>query len=91
VEAGAWTDADTELDACVKRRGEATAVFLDDEPSWRYFATVYYYLGRAREGLQSPGAADAYRSFLKARVGPGDPLAADAARRLKPIDRTVAR
>jgi len=59
LQAGAFTDADTEFDACIKRRGEATAVFLDDEPSWRYFAPVYYYLGRAREGLGSPGAAEA--------------------------------
>ena len=67
LEAGAFPDAETELDACVKRRGEASSVFLDDEPSWRYYAPVDYYLGRAREGLQSPGAADAYRSYLKAR------------------------
>jgi len=37
VELGAFTEADTELETCVKRRGEATAVFLDDVPSWRYF------------------------------------------------------
>ncbi len=86
LEAGAFPDADTELDACVKRRGEAASVFLDDEPSWRYFAPVDYYLGRAREGLQSPGAAEAYRSYLKAREkSVNDPLAADAKKRLRAL------
>jgi tetratricopeptide (TPR) repeat protein len=87
LEAGAFPDADTELDACVKRRGEASSVFLDDEPSWRYFAPVEYYLGRAREGLRSPGAAEAYRNYLKAREkSENDPLAADAKRRLRSLE-----
>ena len=43
------------------------------------FPPVYYYLGRAREGLKSPGAADAFKSFLAFRPGDGGPLAADAA------------
>jgi tetratricopeptide (TPR) repeat protein len=87
LEAGAYTEADTELDLCVKRKGEATAVFLDDEPSWRYFAPVNYYLGRAREGLQSPGAADAYRNYLAIRgKAANDALAADAAHRLRSLE-----
>jgi len=87
LEAGAFTEADTELEACVKRRGEATAVFLDDEPSWRYFAPVYYYLGRAREGLQSPEAADAYQNYLKLRgKSAGDPLVQDAQKRLRALE-----
>ena len=92
LEAGAFPDADTEFDACVKRRGEATAVFLDDEPSWRYFAPVYYYQGRAREGLQSPGAADAYRSYLKIREkSPRDLLADDARQRLRRLEKAEGR
>jgi tetratricopeptide (TPR) repeat protein len=87
LEAGAFPDAETELDACVKRRGEAASVFLDDEPSWRYFARVDYYLGRAREGLQSPGAAEAYQNYLKARErSVNDPLATDAKRRLRSLE-----
>jgi eukaryotic-like serine/threonine-protein kinase len=87
LEAGAFPDADTELDACVKRRGEAASVFLDDEPSWRYFAPVDYYLGRAREGLQSPGAAEAYQNYLKAREkSVNDPLATDAKKRLRSLE-----
>lgn len=85
--AGAFTDADTELDACMKRRGEATAVFLDDEPSWHYFAPVYYYLGRAREGIGTPDAADAYRDYLKIRGNSrNDSLAADAQKRLHSLE-----
>jgi tetratricopeptide (TPR) repeat protein len=86
LEAGAFTDADAEFDACLKRRGEATSVFLDDEPSWRYFAPVYYYQGRAREGLGSPAAADAYKAYLKIREkSVNDPLAADARKRLSSL------
>ncbi len=87
LEAGAFTDADTEFDACLKRRGEATAVFLDDEPSWRYFAPLYYYLGRTREGLGSPDAADAYRNYLNIRENStDDPLAKDARKRLRSLE-----
>jgi tetratricopeptide (TPR) repeat protein len=87
LEAGAFPDADTELDACVKRRGEAASVFLDDEPSWRYFAPVDYYLGRTRQGLQSPGAAEAYQNYLKVREkSVNDPLAADAKNRLRSLE-----
>lgn len=87
LEAGAFPDADTELDACVRRRGEAASVFLDDEPSWRYFAPVDYYLGRARQGLQSPDAAEAFRNYLKAREkSANDPLAVDAKKRLHSLE-----
>jgi eukaryotic-like serine/threonine-protein kinase len=89
LEAGAFPDADTEIDVCVKRRGEASAVFLDDEPSWRYYAPVDYYLGRVREGVQSPGAAEAYRNYLKGREkSANDPLAKDAQRRLSSLEAT---
>jgi tetratricopeptide (TPR) repeat protein len=80
----AFTEADTELDACMKRRGEATALFLDDVPTWRYFPPALYEIGRAREGLKSPAAADSFKAFLaiKGDAG-GDPLVADARRRLE--------
>ncbi len=82
VAAGAFAEADAELEACVKRRGEATAVFLEESPSYRVFPPVEYYLGRAKEGLKSPAAADAYKSFLAVKTGPGDELVADARKRL---------
>ena len=82
LEAGSFAEADAEFDVCVKRRGEAAAVYLDEVPTFRVFPPVYYYLGRAREGLKSPGAADAFKTFLGFQTGEGGALAADARRRL---------
>jgi tetratricopeptide (TPR) repeat protein/predicted Ser/Thr protein kinase len=83
LEAGAFAQASSEFDACQRRRGEATSVFLDDEPSYHHFPAVLYYLGRAQEGLQSGGAADSYKAFLAIKIkGSDDPLVADAIKRL---------
>jgi len=82
--AGLFPDADAEFDVCLKRRGEAAAVFLDDDPSLRYLPPVYYYRGRALEGLKSAGAAEAYKAFLAfKKVGEEDSLITDARQRLK--------
>jgi tetratricopeptide (TPR) repeat protein len=83
LEAGSFTEADKELEACLKRRGEATAVYLDEVPTYRLLAPVYFYLGRTREGLKNAGgAADAYKSFLAVKKGEGDAMVAEAKRRL---------
>ncbi|HYM08629.1 MAG TPA: protein kinase [Terriglobales bacterium] len=83
LDAGAFTEASSEFDVCLKRRGEATSVFLDDVPSYHLLPAVYYYQGRARQGLNSPGAAESYKTFLAIKEkGAGDPLVADAQRRL---------
>ncbi|HKV23660.1 MAG TPA: protein kinase [Candidatus Acidoferrum sp.] len=85
LDAGAFTEASSEFDVCLQRRGEATSVFLDDVPSYHYLPPVYYYQGRAREGLRSPGAAESYKQFLSIKEkGAGDPLVADAQRRSTP-------
>jgi tetratricopeptide (TPR) repeat protein len=83
LEAKAFTEAHSELDTCLNRRGEAASIFLNDVPSYRYFPQVYYYLGRAQEGLKSPKAKESYRTFLtiKAR-DEGDPMVRDARRRV---------
>jgi len=82
LDAGAFTEASSEFDICLQRRGEATSVFLDDVPSYHLLPAVYYYQGRAREGLNSPGAAESYKTFLAIKEkGAGDPLVADAQRR----------
>jgi tetratricopeptide (TPR) repeat protein len=84
LEAGAFAEAYSELEICTKRRGEATAIFLDDVPSYSYFPPVYYYLGRAQEGLGSAGAAESYRRFVEFRAAADDdPLVVDARRRLR--------
>jgi tetratricopeptide (TPR) repeat protein len=84
VEAGYFAEALAELEACNRRRGEATAVFLDDTPSFRYLATLPYWLGRAQEGLGQVAASRAsYEKFLAVRSGaPDDALVGDARRRL---------
>jgi eukaryotic-like serine/threonine-protein kinase len=83
LDAGFFTEASSEFDVCLKRRGEATSVFLDDVPSYHWLPPVYYYQGRARQGLNSPGAADSYKTFLTLKEkGSGDPLVADAQRRI---------
>ena len=82
--AGAYLEADAEFDRCVKRRGEAMALFLDEIPTYGYFPQVYYYIGRAREGLKTASFGDSYRAFLDMRGAAGeDPLLADARRRAR--------
>jgi tetratricopeptide (TPR) repeat protein len=81
--AGALPQADSEFDRCIKRRGEALALFLDEEPTFAFFPPVYYYQGRVKESLKSAKAADAYRAYLDIRGNSKeDPLAADARRRI---------
>ncbi|HEX7286113.1 MAG TPA: protein kinase [Candidatus Angelobacter sp.] len=79
---GSFTEADSEFELCLKRRGEASAVFLDDVPTFRLVPPVYYYLGRAQEGLKSAAAAETYRTFLKMQPGASSELVTDARRRL---------
>ena len=87
VEAGRHLLAQPDLELCLKRRGEATALFLDDVPSFRYLAPLNYWLGRAQEGQQNPtAAAESFRSFLAIRAADStDPLVADARKRLQAI------
>jgi hypothetical protein len=83
LEAKAFPEADSEFDRCLKRRGEALALFLDESPTYGFFPPVYYYLGRAREGMNSSGFPDFYRTYLSIREKAGeDPLLADARKRL---------
>jgi eukaryotic-like serine/threonine-protein kinase len=83
LEAGAFTEADTQFDQCMKRRGEAIELFDDNVPTYAYFPPVYYYEGRAREGMHSAGFADFYRSYLGIRgQSSDDPLVADIRHRL---------
>jgi tetratricopeptide (TPR) repeat protein len=86
LETEQFIEAHSEFDMCLNRKGEATSIFLDDFPSYRYFAPVYYYLGRSQEGLKSPAAKESYEKFLKIkeRADSGDPLIEDARNRLEP-------
>jgi tetratricopeptide (TPR) repeat protein/predicted Ser/Thr protein kinase len=83
LEAGDFAQALSSFEACQQRRGEATSVFLDDEPSYHDFPPVLYYLGRAQEGLHNGAATDSYKAFLAIKdKGDADPLVVDARRRL---------
>jgi tetratricopeptide (TPR) repeat protein/tRNA A-37 threonylcarbamoyl transferase component Bud32 len=81
---GRHAEADSDLDACYSRRGEAVAMFLDDLPTFRYLAELPYWKGRAQEGAgQRAAAAASYQQFLQLRTSAArDPLARDAETRL---------
>ena len=49
-EAGRYIEALDEFEVCMERRGEAAALFLDDdEPTWRYMAKLNSWIAKARE------------------------------------------
>jgi tetratricopeptide (TPR) repeat protein len=84
IHAERYPDALDALETCVKRRGEATAIFFDDLPSARYLAPLPYWLGRAQEatGLRKQ-AGEQYDKFLRLRPNrPRDPLVVNAQQRL---------
>jgi tetratricopeptide (TPR) repeat protein len=83
LEAGAFTEADSEFDQCVKRRGEAIELFMDNFPTYAYFPPVYYDQGRVREGMKSEGFAEFYKTYLSIRgQSTEDPLVGDIRRRI---------
>jgi len=83
LEAGLYVEADSEFDRCIKRRGEALELFMDNVPTYGYFPLVYYYQGRVREGLKTPAFAESYRTYLSIRGKAGeDPLLPEIRKRL---------
>ena len=84
IEAERYADAVAELEECQKRIGEASDVFLDDWPTFRYTVPLKYYLGRAQEGLGiKDSATKNYQAYLALRSNvSGDALAADARKRI---------
>ena len=81
-EAGAYTQADSELDRCITRRGEALSLFLDEEPTYGYLPSVYYYQGRVREELKTAGFAESYKTYLQIRgKSTEDPLLPEVRKR----------
>ena len=85
IEREAWPQALGELQACLDRRGEAAAVFLDDIPSYRYLAEVPYWLARAQAGTFNLEAARAgFEAYvtLREEADVPDPLVEDARERL---------
>ena len=82
LEAGAFAQADSEFDRCLKRRGETLALFLDEEPTFGVVPSLYYYQGRVREALKTAGFAESYRTYLAIRgQSKEDPLLPEIRRR----------
>ena len=55
---------------------------MDEEPTYGYFPTVYYYQGVVREGLNNAASADSYRAYLNIRgKSTEDPLLPEVRRR----------
>jgi tetratricopeptide (TPR) repeat protein len=83
LESGLFVEADSEFDQCLRRRGEALELFMDNVPTYGYFPLVYYYQGRVREGLKSAAFAESYRTYLSIRGPAGeDPLLPDIRKRI---------
>ena len=83
LQAGAFVEADSEFDRCIKRRGEALELFEDDVLTYGYLPPVYYYQGRVREGMKSPEFANSYRTYVDIRGKAGeDPWLAEVRQRL---------
>jgi tetratricopeptide (TPR) repeat protein len=79
--AGAFPQADSEIDRCIARRGEALSL-MDEGATYGQFPFVYYYQGRVREELKTASFADSYRQYLKIRAeSTEDPLMSDVRRR----------
>jgi tetratricopeptide (TPR) repeat protein len=83
LEMEAFSEAYSEFNQCLERRWEATSVFFIDLPTYRYVPAVYYYLGRAQEGLNSAAAKDSYEAFIIIKEkADGDWMVDDARLRL---------
>jgi tetratricopeptide (TPR) repeat protein/tRNA A-37 threonylcarbamoyl transferase component Bud32 len=83
LDLGAFAEAETELEAALARRGEATAAFLDEVPTFRLFPPVLYRYALAGRGLHDRAADEPLRAFLAIRAhAQDDPLAAEARRLL---------
>ena len=89
VEARGAPEALGELQACQKRRGETTAILLDDVPSIRYLSPLSYWLGQAQDGVGQTAAARAsYEAYINLRAAAAaDPLVKDARQRLVSLPR----
>jgi tetratricopeptide (TPR) repeat protein len=82
LEGGQFIEANSEYDICIKRRGESIE-FLDDGPTYAYLPPIFYYQGRALQGLRSHGFGDSLQTYVSMRgQSKDDPLATDALHRL---------
>lgn len=87
----AFPEAYTELEAALKRVGEAAAVFLDDVPTLALLPPTYVYMGQAQAGLGSPASSSSFATYVELRGG-GDPhpMLAEARARMTRPDPSAA-
>jgi len=84
VEAGLFPEALTELETAEKKASEASDLFDYNTTSLHYLPPLYYWLGRAKEGIGTADAArKSYQRYIAIRekADADDPLLADAKRR----------
>jgi tetratricopeptide (TPR) repeat protein len=79
-----FSEAMTEFELALKRRGEATDTFFSDRPTLRNLPPLYYWLARAQEAVGASDARKNYEKYITLRVDadPIDPLVTDARARL---------
>ena len=78
-----FAEALADFEACLERRGEATAILLDDQPSINYVPELYYWMAQAQWGLgMKEAATSSMETFLARRVGLTDPMTEDGRKRL---------
>ena len=81
--AGYAAEALADFEMAAARRGEGSAIFLDDTPTYRYLATLPYWLGRAQQELgMTEAAQQSLQAFLDLRPN-GGTLTDDARARLQ--------
>lgn len=86
LRAGNYPEALDELTTLKVRHGEATAVFLDDMPTYRLLAELPYWIGRVQEELKIRSAARAnYEEYVSLRPQ-GGALAQDAIERAAKLE-----
>ena len=71
LQAGLLVQADSEFDRCLDRSGETLDLF-DYVPAYGYVPDVYYYQGKVRQGMSSPGYVDSYVKYLSIRGTAGE-------------------
>jgi tetratricopeptide (TPR) repeat protein len=82
LQAGQFIEANSEFDVCIKRRGESLEL-LDDGPTYAYLPAIFYYQGRALEGMKNRGFTEPLQTYITIRGdSKEDPLAVDALLRI---------
>jgi len=82
LEGGYYVEALDDFTAAQDRRGEATAVFLNDLPTYRYMSTLPYWIGRAQSELGMTHDARQNFNLFIARRPTGGAMADDARHRM---------